>query len=379
MSQLLVTKDPNEPRVAVIRTSDSIQFKGCRRRWDWSSHLRGNMNPLIQADPLWLGSGMHYALEDFHGHQKYGTAAMAIMAYAFAFHKKYPDKVPPEWMELLKLGVEMMEYYPVWLKNRPLLDTYVFNGQPQIEVSIKIPIDIGKLKNWQKIAKHWDQVVYSLTLDRAIVDEDKRVWIMEYKSAKVIKTAHYATDPQVSRYIWAADVVYDEPVAGVIYQQHRKDLPKPARVLLNGTISTAQNQTTTHGLYREALMNLYKDPSKFPEANLALLNEFAKEENEDGDKFIRRDRIHRNCKTSESEAQKILLEVSDMLDPDLSIYPNPTRDCPNFCPFYSPCVSLDDGSDWKYQLEQGFEQRPAEYDEWREKLPDPTTFKGIKL
>ena len=106
-------------RVAVLRTSDRLAFKHCRRKWDWTSHLRNNLQTIVTADPLWTGSGMHYALEDYHGTNVYGSPAKAFMAYAEAYRLTYPKKVPPDWRDLAQLGHDMMEYYSdYWLIGR---------------------------------------------------------------------------------------------------------------------------------------------------------------------------------------------------------------------------------------------------------------------
>ena len=167
------------------------------------------------------------------------------------------------------------------------------------------------------------------------------------------------------------------PVAGTIYQQHRKSLPKPGRILQNGSVSTAQQQATTHRLYRETLIEVYGSVNKAPEENVKYLNNLALTENADWDDFIRRDKVYRNSKTSEAESRKVLMAAVDMLDPALPLYPNPTRDCVHRCSFLDACVSLDDGSDWQHQLMLESEERPEGYDGWRSSLPDPTTFEGV--
>lgn len=365
----------NGERVAVIRTSDRIAFKQCRRKWGWSSHLKGNLEPKQRANPLWLGSGIHYALEDYHGRNLYGSASNALQAYAQAYQKFEPHAMPDDWMMLLEQGIGMMDYYPLWLEGRNPLPTFVDEGVPQLEVSIKVDLPKQLLKNWETIP--YDKVVYSLTLDRVIEDENGLLWIVEYKTAKAIQTMHYMTDPQVGAYIWAAEHVYKKPVGGVIYMQFRKDLPKGPRQLKNGHISVAQNQRTTHRLYRQALVDVYGTIMKAPMENITYLNELAAGEDENQDAFIRRDVIHRNTNSSVSEARKILLEVGDMLDPNLSMYPNPTRDCSFMCPFLSACVGMDDGSDYEGELALSMVNRPAEYDGWRIHLPAPETFKLI--
>lgn len=374
-------------RVAVLRTSDRISFLGCRRKWAWNSHLRDNLQAIVAADPLWMGSGMHYALEDFHGANIYGTPAMAYQAYAKAYARTYPKKVPPDWKELCKLGAEMMDYYVLWLKGRDPLTTLVVDGIPQVEANIKVNVDmdlikyycLGDMPKYERIRSVYDRVEYSMQLDRVVVDENGFAWILEYKSAKIIQTTHYQTDPQVSAYMWGADAAYTIPVAGVIYQQHKKSLPHGGRILQNGSVSTAQNQSTTHRMYRETLIDVYGAVNKAPDANIKYLNSLALTENADADDYIRRDRIYRNAKTSEAESKKILQAAVDMLDPALPLYPNPTRNCAHMCSFLGPCVSLDDGSDFMHDLMLESEPRPEGYDGWRGNLPDPSTFTGLSL
>src|SRR5436190_22592564 len=88
-------------RIAIVRTSDRAVFRRCRRRWGWSSHLRQGLGPLQNADPLWLGSGVHYALEDYHGYKFYSTAVEAFRAYTEATIRQDRMKVPAGYKELL--------------------------------------------------------------------------------------------------------------------------------------------------------------------------------------------------------------------------------------------------------------------------------------
>lgn len=71
------------------------------------------------------------------------------------------------------------------------------------------------------------------------------------------------------------------------------------------------------------------------------------------------------------------MQAIDMLDPLLPLYPNPTRQCSHLCSFNSPCVSMDDGSDYEYELELGYEYKPGEYDGWRVNLPHPEELNSI--
>lgn len=354
-----------QKKVAVIRTSDRILFKRCRRRWGWGSHLRQNLGGKQAASPLWLGSGFHFAMEDFHGQNVYGHPIRALDAYVFATKRKGgEDALPYSWREDWELGRGMLAYYADhWLRNRQPLETFIFDGQPQVEVNFRILIPFDAYE-WG-----YDEVVYSGTLDRVVIDENGILWILEYKTAKQIVTNHFQTDPQVTSYCWAASILYPGySIGGVIYQQHLKTVPDEPKMLATGKLSTDKRQATDYHMYRETLRKIYGDLTNAPTQYLDTLNHFASLESQESNKFVRRDRLYRNRHQMEAEGQKILLEVGEMLNPDLDLYPNPTRDC-SFCGFIGPCVSMDDGSQWEEELEAFNQPREASYDSWRKYLP----------
>lgn len=372
---LEAVRDPSNPRIAIIRTSDRITFKACRRRWGWSSHLRHNLGPISAISPLWFGSGIHFALEDFHGYNRFGHPKTAFMAYVDVRRKiandtMNPDSLPDDIEELVELGKGMMDYYVLWLQQRAnsLLRTYWHNGEPQVEINFRFPIP------WEPGRFGLDEVYYSGTIDRVCIDEYGMLWPLDYKTAKIIQVLHYLTDPQINAYMWAAPHIYDKPIGGFIYQQHRKAVPNPGKILVNGSISVAQNQGTTHLMYRQTLIDHYGEIGLAPVKNQEFLNDLARFESEMHDDYVRIDKINRNARNAESEGTKILMEIEDMLNPDLPLYPNPTRDCSgNFaCPFLSPCVSMDDGGDWRHELEMTTMPRDKEYDSWRKQIVWPS-------
>lgn len=362
-----VTIDRSNPRVAILRTSDRNNFKRCRRRWHWSSHLRMNLGKKEAASPLWFGSGFHFALEDFHGHKKYANPAEAFDDYVRATYRMAKGNnrlLPFDWPELVKLGRGMLHYYAdLWLVAREPLKTFVHNGVPQVEVNALVPLPFKN--EW------YDEVYYGLTMDRVVEDEDGWLWIVDYKTAKRIQTQFFQTDPQISSYCWAASRLYNKPIRGFIYQQHRKDLPVDPRVLASGRLSTAKDQLTTHRHYRRCLIRQYGAVANAPSTNVDFLNWLEEQETSTQDKFIRRDFIYRNQHQIESEGAKILLECEDMLNKDLPLYPTPTRECGHLCDFNSACISLDDGSDWEEELRIGFKSRDQDFESWRKYLVGP--------
>src|SRR5690348_13460937 len=91
---------------AHIRTSDRYTFRRCRRKWGWSSHLHNNLEPSSTQEHFWFGSAMHWALEDFHGYNRYGSPVEAFRAYhdAWLRNAQLRKMLPDNHTELLELG-----------------------------------------------------------------------------------------------------------------------------------------------------------------------------------------------------------------------------------------------------------------------------------
>lgn len=357
-------------RVAIIRTSDRNVFRRCRRLWNWSSHLRQGLAPTEAASPLWFGTGFHFAMEDFHGYRKYSHPVKAFEAYVKATYKQAkgnPRLLPYDWSDLVVLGRGMLSYYAdEWLVARDPLETFVWEGRPQVEVHVQFPLPIK--------VPGYDQILYGATIDRIAIDKRTGLlWIIDYKTAKRMQTQFLQTDPQISAYCWIVSSLYGLPVGGFVYQQHRKDVPEDPRILASGKISTAKGLRTTHRAYRRALLNLYGDVEVAPRANIDYLNELNRIESVETDLFIRRDRIRRNQRQVEAEGEKVLMEVEEMFREDIPLYPSPTRECAHLCNFNNACISLDDGGDWEMELQVGFKKKADDFESWRKYLPkDPT-------
>lgn len=354
-------------RIAKIRTSDRISFKRCRRRWGFSSSLKMNRQEDEARTPLWLGTGFHFAMEDYHGYNKYSHPSGAFKAYCEATRKAPSKRYPEDWKDGAELAIGMLDYYVEWLQTRNPLQTFWYNGKPQVEVRFEIPLPLPE----ELLRKYgWDAAVYQGTLDRVCIDEHDRLWILDFKTAKQFSITHLDTDPQVSAYTWAGTVLYpNKPIAGMIYQQHKKVVPTGPEFLSSSKrFSTAKLQATTHRLYKKALDNLYGQAKNAPAGNIEFLNYLASIEGPDEDPLIRRDWEYRNITQLEAEGEKILMEVADMLNPDLSMYPNPTRDCSWDCFGKAACIMMDDGSDWESELMTSTISRDDEDDNWRNYL-----------
>jgi hypothetical protein len=332
-----------------IHTSDRILFKRCRRKWDWSSQMRHGYIPIGGTIPIhfWFGSGFHFAMEDYFGYRRHETLEGALEHYV----NEWPMKERPKgWEEAVELMRGMFAHYHRWQASREKFETVWLDGKPLVEVDFHVPLPeeaVGR-----------PNVTYSGTIDRVVRDELGNVWLLDYKTAKQFDTAKLEMDPQVSAYAWAAKLIFDIEVEGMIYFQFKKDFPKEPALLKSGKFSTNKAQKTTYDLFKEALNNLYginnpKWRKDYPEYE-EYLNHLASQETLEGDKFIRFDRVARMGLHLESVQEQILMEAAEMCNPDLPIYPNPTKDCSWDCPFSSACLAKDDGSDYQYILDDKF-------------------------
>lgn len=364
-------------RTIVIRTSDRATFRRCRRKHSWSFSGGQNLRPQSESGPFWLGSGLHFALEDFHGYRYFQYARDALKAYAEATTHTGLD-LPQEAGELLELGQGMLDYYEAWLETRESLNTLWINGEPQVEVQIHIELPKEDLIRYcpQHVLDLYDRILYQMTLDRVAIDVYSRLWLVEYKSAKNFQHFHLDTDGQVNAYSWGITLRYpNHEIAGVCYQQHKKQVPKAPEFLKSTKLfSTSKRQKTTYALYRTALRNLYGPTAdRWPEPNRMYLDYLIQQESQDKDNLIRRDFVERNTSQIQSEYQKILMETSEIINPDTLLYPNPTWNCGWDCSFQLPCVHYDSGLDWQSELRSYTIPRDQKEIQWRQflQLPGP--------
>lgn len=347
-----------------IHTSDRNNFLRCRRKWNWQSPLRSNLTPKGEdAGALWFGSGFHFAMEDYFGYRRFSEPMQAFIAYAKAFPQ---EKLPYNVTEMVELADKMFEHYFNWEKQRGVKYKTVWDGdKPLVEMDWRLPIP--GLFNAQG-----EQVYAGGTFDRIVVDEYGRYWVLDYKTAKQFDIHKLATDVQVTNYTWAATTIFGSQFEGCIWQQHIKAWPDEPEVLKKGGLSVNKQQHTSHFLYRKKLIELYgPDSQSWDPKYIDMLNHLAMQETEEGDKFIRRDEIRRNTYQIESEIRNLYMVSTDMVNPNISLYPNPTRDCSWECPFREACIAMDDGSDWQGIIDGGFEER-EEWNGWREKIVYPS-------
>jgi hypothetical protein len=359
-------EDPPTLKVLNIHTSDRILFKRCRRKWSLQSPLMGNYVVDGEAPaPLWFGSGIHFALEDFHGYNVYGDPRVAFYAYVVATKKNHPSDI----QDHIELGLGMMGYYKQWSKDFPYKTVWLENAEgktvPMVEVNWLVDLDI-------EVEGH--KAFYNGTWDRVVTDEQGRWWILDYKTAARYQPHKLPLDPQVTAYCWGAHKLYNVLPEGMIYMQLMKQLPGPPMELQDGSLSVNKNQGTSFKLYVKEVIKRYgTNSSQVPPKYLQFLAYLKERDAKEGDPFIRTDEVRRPSQQVSSEEWKIMSEANDMIKArfgELPLYPNPTRDCSWDCGFQGVCLAMDDEADWQHIIDESYVHR-KEVKSWRDRLPNP--------
>jgi hypothetical protein len=344
----------------VLHTSDRLLFKRCRRKWDFESPLRQNLEVKgVTSHYFFIGTGFHYALERYHG---YGEDP--IEAFENYYNCFTPEELTMEIEAYATMIPGMFNHYiHDWLPKRRQFKTLFIDGKPQVEVEVVL-----ELKELSKL--FGEPIYYSMRFDRVVEDEYGRLWIMDYKTVAGFNTDKLETDLQISVYSWGAELYYQRPVEGMVYLQFKKALIQEPRILKKpaGAISIDKTQNTNYDRYLQALKFKYGCMEEVPPENLETLEFFAKQEDDLGDAFIRYDMVRRSKANKQKQYEYIIAEGKDMLNKELPIYPNQTQDCFNFCSFRPVCLAMDDNTDWKFILDNNYQTRVKERDSWRSKL-----------
>jgi hypothetical protein len=211
---------------------------------------------------------------------------------------------------------------------------------------------------------YYKQVHARGRMDKIIQEQEGKYGILDHKTTARLDDdyfRHLELDEQCTTYIWAAqreaemyDLEYDN-IDFIIYEAILKAYPKPPTVLKSGMPSiNRQTESTTAAMFEEfiekqGLKVVFDVDSKLQEYYTWLLEK-------GDDRFIHRERVSRNRIQRENAGIRLYYEAVDMLS-NPRLYPNPRKEytCLN-CIFRAPCIAVEDGSDWKSMIEDGYIQ-----------------------
>lgn len=325
----------------IIRTSDRGRFRRCRQQWDFESPLRHNYRYQGTIKPLDFGIAIHEALDEFyrpriHGEPTYPRDVLEKLSIS-TFRRTCDEQkkrvlntgtslaveIEQDFNERVELGHGMLEHYFQWSKEN---DDFVIM-KSEIEFEVEIP---GM------------DAVYQGRIDAIIQDERGRYWLMDHKTAAQFgDTTWLDLDTQISSYCWAVQKMLGVKLEGLVYNELRKSIPKNPVMNKDGSLSRNKGARTSYHLYKQAIQDLGLN-----EYDYSVYLEHLREKSS----YFRRTYISRSPKELERAELFIRMEAQEMLNPEILIYPNPSRFNCTSCAFLAPCLGMQDGSDVKWIL-----------------------------
>lgn len=303
-----------------LRSHEVSDYKRCRRKWFWK--WRQGLTPkATRFSALEFGTWMHTALEAWYqrGYERNGKLAdhfreAADIALGNAYAADAPEHVIEKAEELAGLGEVMADAYQKHYDDDP--NVYVLGTEVALDFTITddegAPIATDHLK---------PDMVYR--------DRQARNWLMENKTAAVIRTEHLVIDGQARPYGALAERALikvgvlkpGETLSGIMYNFMRKAIPDARPV---NELGQALNKNGTVSAKQQPPLFVRKPILLSRKAKLITLQR------------LRRDAIEIQTVTD-------LLKQKRLHPPYLSKTPHSS--CAKFCDYFPICVVEEEGSD----------------------------------
>jgi hypothetical protein len=406
-----------------VHTSERRSFRACRRRWNWL--FNKGYYPLVTAKPLEFGVSFHKAMEVYYEPETWAwdkevVAANAVLAFVekceeqkkraieTTGHLYLDDELEGDYAERVDLGKGMLNYY--FSQVAPVLDK---GWKPAfVEVGFMVPVknpETGADVIWCKCDRCWDKyskseayqtkkaevlaecrgcknsfeefgeafliehdfkpghweglpVVYAGRIDMLAQDNQGNYWIFDWKTCRNIAERYdfLYLDDQIGSYVWALKKILELPIKGFIYHEQRKGYPQPPKQnkvrRLGCLFSVAKNQDVDYEIYLKTVQE--KDREAYEAGYYDEMLDYLKNE---GIVYYSRHQIIKTAVELDEIERNIGLEILDIVDPALRIYPSAGRFGCSFCAFQQPCLDKNGGGDYKYVLNELYEIREPYY------------------
>lgn len=406
-----------------ISNSEVRQVKSCLRNWNLQSNNRRNLQPTQPDTKLWLGTGVHYALEHMYGSkrdpvevfQEWGKKeAVRIRAELGA---RLTEAFQSDMNEVFELGQGMLEHYKVfsaknddfdWVASEyefevPIPDTRIEIADEDNETGVVVFRDWVKAlygkeptKN-EAFVKRYIETGFLWTEHRDLQDELNRVkrwcvpalfvgkmdgickekkvptnlWLFETKTrAQDFNDEILILDEQTAKYQFAAQWLIDNNkipgiapgtrLRGVLYNVLRKKVPrKPEPLKSRPGLSKNKSIDTTYEVYLAAIKEHGYDSRDYAD----ILRHLKAKPN----KFFHREKIRRGTEEMHLVGERMRyefetlqrLEEESMDVMNPRLFPSPSEDCLWKCRFKTVCIVANYGGDAEGLIEHEYEQQKS--------------------
>jgi len=327
-----------DPQPIEIHISDVRSYKACRYKWNFSSHLKRNLEPNVPYVPFFTGRAVHHCLQQmYRNHGDVTTLIPSLDQFIDKETKTWTQPIMLPELEMIneqrELMVGMFTHYALWRYTHSK-ETSPWLDQNLNFVSLEMPfkdIEIPGLPG----------ATFAGRFDGLVEDNKGKFWIWENKTARSISELQksLANDEQSGLYTYAASKVFGRPVEGVLYNIMRKKLPTTPKILKSGELSKDKSVDTSWEWYKQTVDSTYPQMSQDDKED--LFGEFIQQLQDDPKKqFFARIPVKKSQATLDQLIDQLAATAREMIDPRTAIYPAPGVINCNWCLFRNPCIAM---------------------------------------
>jgi hypothetical protein len=322
----------------LIRPWERALFKRCRRAWDLGARERQNYEPIKPTQVFDFDQAIHDALDVYYfpGMWDWGrqiVRPLAIQAFlksmqgqraSYVQHCALSPEQEQEWDEHVDLGKDMLERYFVWA-----VETDRF-APVQVAAQFDVAIPDPRNPDDGLMTPAGQGIRYRSRIDMVVMDEHELYWLVEHRivDSSWDDIDRLLLDEQSLSRSWAWALSFLAKIEGTIHNELRKGRPNGTAPAEEVDVQVLQGPS---GLIRQQSNGLF-----------------------------RRTQIPRSETEFENHGVHMALQVLDMTDPGVRLYPNPSKENCASCAYHSPCMAMNYGLDEASVLETSYQKRTTE-------------------
>jgi hypothetical protein len=321
----------------VARPWESALFRRCRRAWDLGARERRDYEPIEPAQVFNFGEAIHDALDVYYfpGMWDWNRAIVRPLAIAgfeksmrrqrnaYTQIRELSAEQVQDWDQHLELGTGILRRYFDWA---PEVDRFTTIGvRSQFDINLPDPANPES----GLITPEGRPLQYRVRIDLSVIDDHELYWLVEHRivtGSQWPELDQLRLDQQALTRSWAWQLAFLAKLEGTIYNEIRVAEPssdKPAvkvRAMPGPGGITTQRSTET----------------------------------------FRRTHLPRTELEIARHGTAVALEMQDMTDPSVRIYPNASWENCSGCAYRPPCLAITQGVDEKAILEASYRKRASE-------------------
>jgi PD-(D/E)XK nuclease superfamily len=318
----------------VARPWESRLFRRCRRAWDLGARERQDYEPIEPAQVFDFGEAMHDALDVYYfpGMWDWNRAIVRPLAVAgfeksmrrqrdvYTQTRDLSAEQVQDWEQHLELGRGVLERYFDWASD---VDRFT-----PIQVASQFDIALPDPANPDSglITPEGRPLQYRVRIDLVVIDDHELYWLVEHR---ITSDQHWLDlealrlDEQALTRSWAWQLGFLAKLEGTIHNELRAAAPAAGNSAVQVRAVPGAGGITTQ---------------------------------RSTDSF-RRTHIPRTELEIERYGIAVALEMQDMTDPSLRIYPNLSWEHCSGCAYRQPCLAMTQGIDERPILEAAYRKR----------------------